>query len=280
MLMKEFVSCLLISALAFISLLVYNYYNSYLLKYTCDLNNPSNRDFNVYYGIKYLKNPFSVLVGEENQNAPLYEPIIGESMKYHSMVLIGEKGAGKTQIRQYRLAQLRKEKALIIGIYGNQVINKYLQTFVNNVNIEENPIRLFSKKDFMHIILFEMVNEIYKFDFYDVVDNFVTLSLNERLDIAYLLAFYASDNINNLDIINELLSEKTKCLMCLKLHKTNDPSSSYRNLKYFKKVNVLSDERRSDSAIVLKLIEDKVGFPSLIFEEKSDIAWVSFIEKP
>ena len=95
-------------------------------------------------------------------------------------------------------------------MYCNQKISKYLQTFLNTIykteHDEESSIKLakqFTKNDFTkNIILFEMAKQIYKINNQKVVNDFASLAFNERLDIAYLLAFYASVDINNLDIIN------------------------------------------------------------------------------
>ncbi len=183
----------------------------------CDLKISINRDFNVFYGLKYIVNPFSIFDAEKNSQADLFEPIIAENMKHSSMIVQGEKGSGKTHIRQYRLSKM-KSNSIPIELYGNMGINKYLKLFLENIDTtqtnQEKLVKHFNKVDFMHIMLTEMVDKIYKMKYKEVVANFDNWNFAQRLNIANILAFYASSNIENKDIINELLKEKTKCTYC------------------------------------------------------------------
>ena len=74
----------------------------------CDLYNPNNRNFKTFYGLENSFIPFGKYNAELNSKTPLFTPIIKENIDAASIIVIGEFGAGKTHIRNYRIDQYDK----------------------------------------------------------------------------------------------------------------------------------------------------------------------------
>ena len=223
---------------------------------SCDLDNPLKRNVNHYYGIDKITNPFKVLNAEkQDKDVPFYEPVLTESMKSASMVLIGDRGSGKSQIRKHLIKQINKTNPVILEFYGNNRINNYLKVFVID-SARDIIEKKFSNKDFMDIILAEMVDSIHK------MRNLRNIPINslpkyERISIAYLLSFYSADNYQKVEILNLILKDikdssqfNPSCE-----HQTLDSNNRFVNkneftkiLKIFENVKILSENQKSQGA--------------------------------
>ena len=180
----------------------------------CDLSKPENRNYKVYYGLENSNIPFGKNSAEQNTDAPLFEPIIRENIENSpSIIVIGEYGSGKTQIRNYRLAKYDQKKTLVTYLLGNK-LDKYLDVYFKS---RDNLIKNMSSNDILSIIISEIVENILNLDISNqVVESLKLLKYDERVRLAYLIAVYSNleKKSSLVNLINELLFEKTKCWTC------------------------------------------------------------------
>ena len=107
-------------ALMVVCLLAAILYPAYRNYKKCDLNNPNNRNFKAFYGLENSFIPFGKYNAELNTKTLLFTPIIKENIDAASIIVVGEFGAGKTHIRNYRIDQYDKRQTHIIELIKQQ----------------------------------------------------------------------------------------------------------------------------------------------------------------
>ena len=179
-------------------------------KKECDIENPDNRLFKVYYGLKDVQLPFNASA-ENNKNAELFEQSINGNINAPSIIVNGEFGSGKSHLLNYKLAKYDPNSTLIIKLLGNKKLFKYLTEFVNNQEVK--PMN-FSRNDFIDIIMAELVDGILRIDksvLEKEIEHLKQFEYDERRIVSFLLLFY-SNNENSgllLNLIKILLHEKS-----------------------------------------------------------------------
>lgn len=264
----------------------------------CNMKNIQNRNFKVYYGLNHVKKPFGALSAEQNINTPLFQQVITENMNAASIILTGEFGSGKTQIRNYRLSQYDKSSTLIIKLFGSK-INKYLDVFVKNIKGDENSAQKlakhFNKNEFMNIVLSEIVDNILNYGIKNYKKNLNKLNYDERLKIASLIAFYSRNEqpAGTLTLINELLFEKTGCWLCSKIDllkcdreifsnfkKRHVMKHEYLDFRELLDTVLINDEDQNDKAAhLLFCIMEKTQISSDFLKENSKYIQITILSK-
>jgi hypothetical protein len=177
----------------------------------CDLSNPNNCIFKTYYGLENSFIPFGKYSAESNTNSPLFTPILKENIDSPSIIVIGEFGAGKTHIRNYRVKKYDKQKTEIIELLSKKA-DKYLEIFINN----GKSIKNIKTDDFINMIMSEIVDHIlsYKIDVYKF--KLKNIIKDDRIKLISLVLLYS--NCQKFEaltsFINEALFEDTQLLMC------------------------------------------------------------------
>ena len=219
-------------------------------------------------------------------------------MNAASIILTGEFGSGKTQIRNYRLSRYDKSSTLIIKLFGSK-INKYLDVFVKNIKGNENSAQKlaknFNKNEFMNIVLSEIIDNILNFGIENYKHKLNKLSYDERLKLASLIAFYSRNEQpeSTLTLINDLLYEKTGCWTCKQIDLLKCDREIFNN---FKKKHVMkaeyldfreqldtvliNDEDQNDRAAhLLFCIMEKTQISSNYLKENSKYIQITILSK-
>lgn len=144
-----------------------------------------------------------------------------EPMKAPSIILLAIFGAGKTHIRNYRLAQLTADTHIVVNLTGNDAFfNGYLQSYLENVkkqadeNIDEDRLfsDYFNSKDFLNIMITELVARIqHEFDkshpfWFDW--NLELKEVQEKFRIECLLNFYSKKSEQKNQVIKDVSVDK------------------------------------------------------------------------
>ena len=186
----------------------------------CDMDVPSNRDFNKYYGIPEGKNPFGKLNAEYNSaDLEIFKPIITEQMKAPSMILKGDYGSGKTSIREHLIKESKNQ--IIVKIYGNKPsFNYYFESFAQDRKAGKAAavINDFNSVDFMNIILSELTSTILSIKFQTYNNKLASLTFEQRFKIVSILSFYSHPEAQQdslLNLVNNFLPENPNCYLLM-----------------------------------------------------------------
>jgi hypothetical protein len=176
---------------------------------SCDLSNPINRSFDVYYGIR--ENYFQEVNGEKSK-IPLYKSFIPEDLfSKNSFICVGGRGTGKTTLRKNYL----KEKQMVIELF-NPEVSHILNNFLSNVRIGENLNRIdheiielfWTPISFEHTVLYlfvEKILEFYNKNKNDLINTLKNISFDEKIQITLILNLYVSKE--KLNTLNSLLTD-------------------------------------------------------------------------
>jgi hypothetical protein len=206
------------------------FYHAYQNYKKCDLSNPNNCNFKTYYGLENSFIPFGKYNAELNTKTPLFTPILKENIDSASIIVIGEFGAGKTHIRNYRIDQYDKQKTEIIELISKKADN-YLEIFINN----GKSINDMNKDDFINIIMAELVDHILSYNIHVYKSKFQSILKDDRIKLVFLVILYSNylkmEALNS--FVNEALFEDTQCLMCsyVNLNCIIENLSDYRHLR-------------------------------------------------
>jgi len=199
--------------LCFLVLVVSVYYIFLKTPSSCNLEDPSNRTFDKYYGIS--TNYFDE-VNAESDNNPFFEGVVPDNLfAKNSFILVAKRGGGKTAIRK-RYIKSRTSTFLI------EIFNKQANSFLKNfVDYKKEQLSLSDKEDyeiieknwnsndfedtvtylFVDSILksYPQKKEIYKKMFKQMV------SQDEKLQFSTIICLYAS--YTHIMTLEELLNE-------------------------------------------------------------------------
>lgn len=249
----------------------------------CDLSNPINRDFKVYYGLEKGHIPFGIYNAEQN-DAPFFKPIVKENFHISSAIFIGEFGSGKTHVRRYRLSNYDTEKTLITYLLSTK-LDKYLDIYVNNA---KKAIKDLNKNDFMQMILFEIVDNILTFDIdYNVKSKIKSLKFDEKVNLAYLMVFYS--NNEKLDSLIKLLKSHLIPNLCGNLIFDCADSFDNCNIKDFgfaasirtllNDMHIISDNTKNRIVHLIYCIGTKTKLPFNFLGENSKKIHIKILAK-
>lgn len=166
---------------------------------SCDLDNPTNRTFESYYGIK--KNYFNQVNAERDEN-PFFEGVVPDNLFFkNSLILVAKRGGGKTAIRR----RYAEKKPIKIEFYNKQA-NHIFKNFVNNMKASKQIKSLikdheyinnfWKAEDFEDSILYLFVESLLT-NYTRDKSTFTTIFKNlknqdEKLQLSLILCLYAS----------------------------------------------------------------------------------------
>ena len=207
-------NCIEISVIVILVALAASYfYTVSPILQKCDLSKPENRNYKVYYGLEDITIPFGKYNAERNTDAPLFRPMITEKIENSpSIIVLGEYGSGKTQIRNYRLAKYDPKKTWVIDL-GSK-LEKYLEVYLKS---NESSIENLGSNHILDLIMSGIVDEVLSFDIDDHIKKKLKLvGQEERVKFAYLITVYSDSEQKSVltSVLNEILFDKTKCWTC------------------------------------------------------------------
>ena len=182
----------------------------------CDLTNPSNRSFDIYYGITPENNYFQEVNSEKDSSPFFSHAIPGNLFSKSSFILVAKRGSGKTKIRK----QFVKTKGFAIELY-NKHANKILKSFIENVKANNPKMmdheyieKFWNETDFEDSIIYLAVDEILN-KYTKMKSNFLNIFKNlknsdMRLQLSTILCIYSVETkfLTLQDFLNNLwLSE-------------------------------------------------------------------------
>jgi hypothetical protein len=182
---------------------------------SCDLSDPINRSFDVYYGIK--KNYFQEVNGEKSEIS-LYKSFIPEDLfSKNSFICVGGRGTGKTILRKNYL----KGKQMVIELF-NPEVSQILNNFLLNVRGENlnksdhDLIELFwTPSQFENTVLYyfvERLMDLYNKNKIELINILKQISMDEKIQITLILNLYVSkEKLNTLNnLLNDIWSDNKK----------------------------------------------------------------------
>ncbi|CAM4942885.1 unnamed protein product [Rotaria socialis] len=186
---------------------------------SCDMIKSQNRDFNKFYGIDYLENPFKRVNADEFGSDIIYKPVLPPAIlqsdhSANSFLLVGKLGTGKTLLRCHYYKYLNSNEYFKILILNAQ-INEYLERFVKVALSDEkycettNCLDRWSANEFGQLLLSVLVAQLvngYKEEPFSLPN----ISLDRKIDLITILCFYYNGpGVQNLENFANSILNKT-----------------------------------------------------------------------
>ncbi|CAM4808887.1 unnamed protein product [Rotaria magnacalcarata] len=166
---------------------------------SCDMRESENRDFNKFYGIEHLENPFKRVTADEFNSETIYKPVLPPAIlksdhSANSILLVGKHGTGKTLLRCHYYKYLNSSEYFKILIL-NQQINEYLERFVKEALSHEkycettNCLDRWSENEFGQLLLSVLVTQFVD-AYQETPFDLPNISMDQKIDLITILCFY------------------------------------------------------------------------------------------
>lgn len=263
---------------------IYRYFSEQVVySDSCDMTKLENRDFNKFYGIEHLENPFKRVTTDEFNSQIIYKPVLPPAMlqsdrSANSFLLVGKLGTGKTLSRFHYYKSLDSSKYFKILILNKQ-INEYLERFLNEALSDKkycettNCFDRWSSKEFGQLLLSVLVTQLVD-GYTEKPFDLPNISLDQKIDFITILCFYYNDpSVQNLEnFVNAFLKKSTSSMYSAK----NAVVQILERNVYQDKPLLTHLKRELNKLIVLRndnqnlelllLIAEKEGFQSSIID--------------
>ena len=162
---------------------------------SCNMDNPSNRDFNKYFGLTVAQNHFMTRSADECNIDYLYRPALPQAVikpdrSSSTFVILAPYGTGKTMLRCAFDQNLDKRYFKVILL--NTHLSEYIQRFVSangKNNSLENSLENWESKDFAQILLSVLVTQFLS-QFNDRWIDLANMSMDEKMDLIFIACYY------------------------------------------------------------------------------------------
>ncbi|CAF3907296.1 unnamed protein product [Rotaria sp. Silwood1] len=192
-------------------------YNSY--PQSCDISKSENRDFNVFYGIKDVRNHFSTAMADACDAHIIFTPALPQQIltadkSASSFMILAEYGTGKTLLRCEYFKTLNSDHYFKILILNKQ-ISEYLERFITNrkSNLQDcgkhSCSTVWSDDEFAQLMLSVLVTEFIENDSEKQM-KWIDIPIEEKINLVTIICYYYNkDSISQLEDFANRLFGKT-----------------------------------------------------------------------